>query len=235
MPLQLHPMTEEDSLSWTRVRAIAYYAPTHVVVHSGPISETSIRGVAEDRKREIKKPNTWHWKVVDTDLEPSSDDPPNNGGRTIAVSVWSMRNVSVMKEGENNEAPSLPTEKSDDIPGFLPPELRLDALGSLLGPLRAAQASIMGTSTPYFMLNQLATHPEHQGRGAAKMMLDWGMQKADEEGLVTYLDSTTTGRPVYERRGFALAKAFEWDRVPWGGEGKEWHGCMVRPAKSVEK
>jgi WD repeat-containing protein 48 len=147
-----------------------------------------------------------------------------------------MHNTQAGKgEGGNNETLSIPAEKADDTPGFLPPELRLEPLGSLLGPLRAAQASIMGTSTPYFMLNQLATHPDHQGRGAAKMMLDWGMQKADEEELVTYLDSTVTGRPVYERRGFALVKALEWDRVPWGGEGKDWHGCMVRPAKRVEK
>ncbi|KAI4610175.1 hypothetical protein J4E83_008401 [Alternaria metachromatica] len=228
-------MATDDTLSWTRVRALAYYGPTHDLLHTGPISETSIRGVAEDRKREINKPNAWHWKVVDTDLEPSSDDPPDNGGRTIAVSVWSLHNVSVTKGDEKNEAPSIPVEKADDTPGFLPPELRLEALGSLLGPLRAAQASIMGTSTPYFMLNSLATHPDHQGRGAAKMMLDWGMQKADEEGLITYLDSTMTGRPVYERRGFALVKTLEWDRVPWGGEGKDWHGCMARPAKSVEK
>jgi WD repeat-containing protein 48 len=147
-----------------------------------------------------------------------------------------MHNTQAGKgEGGNNETLSIPAEKADETTGFLPPELRLEPLGSLLGPLRAAQASIMGTSTPYFMLNQLATHPDHQGRGAAKMMLDWGMQKADEEELVTYLDSTVTGRPVYERRGFALVKALEWDRVPWGGEGKDWHGCMVRPAKRVEK
>jgi WD repeat-containing protein 48 len=147
-----------------------------------------------------------------------------------------MHNTQAGKgESGNNETPSIPAEKADDTPGFLPPELRLEPLGSLLGPLRAAQASIMGTSTSYFMLNQLATHPDHQGRGAAKMMLDWGMQKADEEELATYLDSTVIGRPVYERRGFALVKALEWDRVPWGGEGKDWHGCMVRPAKRVEK
>jgi WD repeat-containing protein 48 len=224
MPLQLHPMTTEDTLSWTRVRALAYYGPTHDILHSGLISETSIRGVAEDRKREMRKPNTWHWKVVDTDLEPSSDDPPDNGGRTIAVSVWSKHNTTAMGEDE----------KADSTPGFLPPELRLDALGSLLGPLRAAQASIMGTSRPYLMLNQLATHPDHQGRGAAKMMLDWGMQKADEEGLVTYLDSTVYGRAVYERRGFVLVKALEWDREPWGGEGRDWHGCMVRASRPNE-
>jgi WD repeat-containing protein 48 len=227
MPLELHPTTTADTLSWTRVRALAYYGPTHDLLHTGPISESSMHGVAEDRKRELDKPNTWHWKIVDTDLEPSSEDPSDNSGRTIAISVWSMHNVKVEEEG-SNEVSSIPAEKADDTPGFLPPELRLDALGSLLGPFRAAQDEVMGTSTPYFKLNQLATHPDHQGRGAARLMLNWGMKKADEEDLVTYLDATATGRVVYEKRGFKLVKEIEWDRVPWGGEGKDWHGAMVR-------
>jgi WD repeat-containing protein 48 len=229
MPLELHPMTTADTLSWTRVRAIAYYGPTHDLLHTGPISESSMHGVAEDRKRELNKPNTWHWKIVDTDLDPSSDDSLDNGGRTIAISVWSMHNIATKRvEDGSYEASSIPAEKVDEIPGFLPPELRLDALGSLLKPLRAAQEEVMGTSSQYFKLNQLATHPDHQGRGAAKLMLDWGMDKADEEGLVTYLDATATGRLVYEKRGFKLVKEIEWDRVPWGGEGKDWHGAMVR-------
>ncbi|KAI0582375.1 WD repeat containing protein 48 [Pyrenophora tritici-repentis] len=212
MPLELRPMAAADTLSWTRVRTLAYYGPTHDVVHNGPISDSSIRGVAEDRKREIGQPNTWHWKVVDTGLEPSSDDPPGNGGRTIAISAWSMHNVG--------------TEKKDLTAGFLPPELRLDALSSLLSPLREAQESIMGTTTPFFMLHQLATHPDHQGRGAAKVMLDWGLGKADERGLVLYLNATETGQVVYEKRGFRLVRALEWDRKPWGGEGKDWHGLL---------
>lgn len=231
MPLKLHQMTEADTLSWTRVRAIAYYGPTHDLLHAGPISESSMRGVAEDRKREINQPNTWHWKIVDTDVEPHADDPPDNGGRTIAISVWSMHNLAT-EAGQNgsNEVSSVPVEKTDKVPGFLPPELRLDALGSLLGPLRAAQESIMGTTKRYFKLNQLATHPDYQGRGAARMMLDWGMERADREGLAVYLDATEKGMPVYERRGFKLVKGIEWDRVPWGGEGRDWHGCMVREA-----
>ena len=235
MPLRLDQMSVGDALSWTRVRALAYYGPTHDVLHSGPISEASIRGVAEARKRELKEANSWHWKVVDTELEPSADDPLDNGGRTIAVSVWSMHNVQTGRGEEDNEEGSVPAEKAEEAPDFLPPELRLDALGSLLGPLRAAQASIMGKSRRYFKLDQLATHPDHQGRGAATMMLDWGMHKADEEGVVTYLDSTMTGRPIYERRGFEVVKALEWDRVPWRGEGKDWHGCMVRPVKHVDQ
>lgn len=232
MPLEISPITSDDTLSWVRVRSLAYYGPTHDVLHNGPIRESSIREAAEDRKRDLKKPNTWYWKIVDTALEPSDDDPPGSGGRIIAIAAWSMHNVK--KEGLNEPA-TKPAAISANAPAFMPPELRLDALGSLFGPLRAMQQEIMGTSTPYFMLNSLATHPEQQGRGAAKMLLDWGIKKADDEGLVTYLDATGIGKPIYEKRGFEVKKAVEWDRVPWGGEGKDCYYGMVRqPRKVVE-
>lgn len=63
------------------------------------------------------------------------------------------------------------------------------------------------------------------------MMLDWGLGKADEEGLVVYLDATEKARPLYESRGFKVMKVVEWDRVPWGGEGKDCHSCMVREVR----
>jgi WD repeat-containing protein 48 len=215
MPLELRRMTEADAMSWTRVRHMAYYGPTHDVLHNGPMRESSLDGVAEDRKREMQQAtHMWYWKVVDTDEAPGPYDPADNGGRTISISVWSMNNVGEIKMA----------------PGFLPPELRLDALNSLFQPLRAAQERIMGTSRPYFKLNQLATHPEFEGRGAARLMLDWGLGKADAEGLVVYLDATERARPLYERRGFKVVQAVEWDRVPWGGEGKDCHSCMVREA-----
>jgi hypothetical protein len=224
MPLQLHPITPSDTVAWMRIRTVAYYGPTHKVLHNGTVSDSSIRAVAEDRKRDLKKPHTWHWKTVDTDLEPGEDDPADNGGRTIAISVWSMHNVK--KEGSDEPA-SVPAV-TDDKPNFLPPELRLDALSSLFDPLRAAQKEIMGTSEPYFMLNSLATHPEYRGRGAAKIMLDWGLKEADNRELPTYLDATGMARPIYEKRGFVVVKGVDWDRVPWGGKGTDTHWCMRR-------
>ncbi|KAF1841122.1 uncharacterized protein K460DRAFT_371114 [Cucurbitaria berberidis CBS 394.84] len=229
MPLELHPITSNDTLSWVRIRSVAYYGPTHDLIHSGPVRETSIRSIAEDRKCDLKKPNTWHWKIVDTSLDPSEDDPKDNGGRTIAIAVWSMHNV---KRDGSNDSLSIPVEKADDTPGFIPPEVRLDALGSLLDPLRAAQKDIMGKSEQYFMLNVFATHPDHQGRGAGRLLLDWGLNKADKEGLVTYLAATSTARPIYEKRGFKLVRITEWDRVPWGGQGKDLHAQMVRQPRS---
>ncbi|KAF2637120.1 hypothetical protein P280DRAFT_472635 [Massarina eburnea CBS 473.64] len=218
MPLKLLPMTTADTLSWTRVRSLAYQGPTHNLLHgNNPISESSIRSVAEDRKREIGKPNTWHWKIVDTDLSPSDDDAENNGGRTIAIAVWSLCNANATAVDTNNEAKP-----------FIPPELRLDALEALFTPIRKAQLETMGTETPYFMLNTLATHPEHQKRGAAKLLLDWGLQKADEEGLLMYLDSSLAGRRMYEKRGFEVVREVRFDRALWGGEGIDWYGSMIR-------
>jgi GNAT superfamily N-acetyltransferase len=225
MPLTLSPITTQDTLSWTRIRALAYYGPTHDVLHSGPIRETSILATAEARKRDLLKSHTWFWKIVDTELEPSADDPPDNGGRTIAIAAWSMHNVPKEEPGE---LATTVAAVSDSQPAYFPPELRMDALASLFGPLRAMQQKIMGTAEQYFMLDSLATHPEQQGRGAASMLINWGVSKADAEGLFTYLDATGVGKPVYENRGFEIRKALEWDRLPWGGEGKDCHFGMVR-------
>ncbi|KAH7096070.1 hypothetical protein FB567DRAFT_514110 [Paraphoma chrysanthemicola] len=237
MPLELHPVAPPDALAWARIRAIAYYGPTHDVLHSGPIRESSIRGVAEDRARALAKPNLWHWKVIDTDLSPSEDDPPDNGGRTIAVSAWSMHNVKEKGEESDDSAstPAVPAppKKREEIQSFLPPELRIDALRSLFDPLRAAQEEIMGAKDTYFMLNSLATHPDHRGRGAATLLLDWGMKKADEEGVVTYLDATGIGKGLYEKTGFVVRQVLEWDRKPWGGEGVDCHYCMTRQPRRL--
>jgi GNAT superfamily N-acetyltransferase len=242
MPLEFAPLTTSDTLAWTRIRSKAYEGLTNQVVHTKlPVAESTVQGVADDRKKEIGKPNTWHWKIVDTDLAPSPDDPEDNGGRTIAVSIWSAHNVN--EDGKpkidgSNEPTTNPAEidpaPEQEEPPFLPPELRVDVLMALLTPMRDAQREIMG-SRPYFMLNTLCTDPQHQKRGAASIMLKWGMEKADELDLETYLDSSQVARPIYEKLGFEFLKWVEFDRVPWGGEGVDRYGCMVRKARRKEE
>ncbi|KAL5114700.1 hypothetical protein ACEQ8H_007434 [Pleosporales sp. CAS-2024a] len=223
MPLEIHPMTLDDTLSWVRIRNKAYYGPTHDVIHNGPVSEETIRRVAEDWKAEIHEPNTWHYKVVDTDLATSSDDPLDNRGQTIAFAVWAMRNV---KAEVASDLAVDAVAKPKNMTTYSPPELRFDVLKSLLRPLRAAMLEIMGTTKEFFMLNSIATLPDHQGRGAGRLLLDWGMKKADDEGLLTYLTATSAGKRMYEKRGFVDVKTIKWDRTPWGGEGADCHWCM---------
>ncbi|KAF2261927.1 hypothetical protein CC78DRAFT_336922 [Lojkania enalia] len=241
----LAPIREEDTLSWTRVRAQAYRGPTNDLVHTGPISEESIMKVAEDRRREIGRPNTWQWKIVDTELSPSDGDPEDNGGKTIAVAVWSAHNIPPLESENMNGArvgnsdsvdqpTSDPTEraepKEDNAPPFIPPEVKIEVLQGLFNPIRAAKEEIMGTK-PYMMLNALATLWEHHKRGAGSMLIQWGVDKADELGVEAYLDGTTIGKSLYEKHGFEVAKEVVFDRTEFGGEGQESHWCMVRKPK----
>ncbi|KAJ4296754.1 hypothetical protein N0V90_006802 [Kalmusia sp. IMI 367209] len=231
MPLVLRPITENDTLSWTRIRTLAYYGPLHVLTHTKPISESSIRRVSEDRKQEVGRPDVWPWKVVDTDLPPGVDDPRDNGGQTIAIAVWRAHNLPRRTQasdelGDGGEGLDSGWGKQRDP--FVPPELRLDLLTAVLEPLHAAQHDIMGAEAPYLELDNLATHPEHQRRGAGRILLDWGVRKANEEGWRTYLDATPAGLKVYERIGFKLVKEVTFDRGKWGGEGEDWWGCMVK-------
>ncbi|KAF2728746.1 hypothetical protein EJ04DRAFT_581129 [Polyplosphaeria fusca] len=235
MPLTLAPITKADTISWTRIRAVAYLGPTHELVHSGkPISETSILGVAEERKKEVGQPNNWQFKIVDTDLSPSDGDPADNGGKTIAIAVWSAHNINLTRDGskepsENHEPTTNPAEADvgEQSPSFLPPEVNLKVLSALLGPLREAETGIIGTK-PYLMLNSLATLPEHRRRGAAKILINWGLDKADTADLPLYLTATEEAKPLYEKCGFKLERSIEFNREVWGGEGSDWHYCMIR-------
>ncbi|KAF1964921.1 hypothetical protein BU23DRAFT_41487 [Bimuria novae-zelandiae CBS 107.79] len=234
MPLVLCPITERDTLAWTRIRTLAYYGPLHVLIHTGTVSQSSIRSVADDRKNEIGNPNTWHWKVIDTNLPPGDDDPEDNGGRTIAIAVWSAHNLPRPlkphgKPEDSSEAVEASWGKSTQP--CIPPELRLDVLTAVLEPLRAAQHEIMGKAEPYLKLDSLVTHPEHHRRGAGRMLLEWGLNKADEEGCRIYLDATPVGLRLYKQAGFQVVKEVTFDMGKWGGAGTDWWACMVREAR----
>ena len=227
MPLAISPITIHDTLAWTRIRSLAYRGPLHELIHRGPITDTSIHKVAQDRQNEIGEPNAWQWKVVDTDLPPSDDDPKDNGGRTIAIAIWSAHNFSEITK-EQNGPDDIASSRGEQAQPFVPPEVRLDVLTAVFQPLEAAEEEIMGKDVPYLKLKTLATHPEHQGRGAGKILIEWGLKKADEEGLRCYLCATRMGLNLYKKVGFEMVKSVTFDMGPWGREGEDWWACMTR-------
>jgi GNAT superfamily N-acetyltransferase len=72
----------------------------------------------------------------------------------------------------------------------------------------------------YWYLGVLATRPGDTGRGLATAALAPGLERADEDGLPTCLEtSTTANRDFYVRRGFR-----EWTPVDLpGGPATWWH------------
>ena len=78
------------------------------------------------------------------------------------------------------------------------------------------------TNTPVDV-DLLATDPAHQGRGAARCLLEKLGKIADEAGLQTFLVSTDSARPVYKKASFAPVQALELDlgRIGEAGGGRE--------------
>lgn len=74
-------------------------------------------------------------------------------------------------------------------------------------------------------LEILGVHPSYQGQGLASKLLKWGLARADEERVETYLSSSPEGKRLYEKNGFEETKhRFS----PW--PGYEQVG-MIRPAR----
>ncbi|KAF9885571.1 hypothetical protein FE257_012777 [Aspergillus nanangensis] len=48
----------------------------------------------------------------------------------------------------------------------------------------------------------VAVHPEYQGRGVGKHLVQWGLDTAEQLQVPIYLESTVEGVPLYERTGF---------------------------------
>lgn len=44
--------------------------------------------------------------------------------------------------------------------------------------------------------------PKYRRQGVGRLLMDWGVQKADRLGMESYLDSTPMGVPLYEQYGY---------------------------------
>lgn len=207
-------MTTDDTLSWTRINNLAFAGGLQDFQHTKELSEKSILALAEDRKKSIGKKDTWHCKIVDTDAPRSEDDPDNNKGRTIAFAVWSL--------GPTPE-PDANAERR-----YTPPEVNMFNVVVSSKPIIDAQHEIMAEKGTYLHLDTLATHPDYQGKGAANMLLDWGVRMAEAKGLRIYVDASRKGLNSYKRFGFNVVKDMIFNRGDWGGQGVDWTGCMVR-------
>jgi predicted N-acetyltransferase YhbS len=51
-------------------------------------------------------------------------------------------------------------------------------------------------------LDTVATHPDYQRRGAGSMLVKWGCELADVEGVAAYVDASKNGAPLYAKFGF---------------------------------
>lgn len=76
---------------------------------------------------------------------------------------------------------------------------------------REAQSQIWDDPRGYYFCNIVAVSPEAQGKGIGRKLFEAVTDRADEEGVKCYLESSkdVPNVEIYRRMGFEMAKAME--------------------------
>ena len=56
------------------------------------------------------------------------------------------------------------------------------------------------------VLNILWTHPGYQRKGVGKLIMDWGVKRAVDLDIETWLDASPFGKGLYEQFGFTTVE-----------------------------
>ncbi|KAI1849024.1 hypothetical protein JX265_013721 [Neoarthrinium moseri] len=225
MPLQLQPLELSDfdtliSHASTHAPGDDLVAPLNPLVW--PVrtrAEAQARArhnFALQKWRFVEDPTTRFLKVVD----------PEDGGQIVAVARWhfypqgydyaeqahwEMAPATPLKKylaavngreqpGEGSSEADVESDMQEDV--YPPPNFNIALHNHILASRDAFRPSWIPGRAPCWVLMHLVTRSSQRRRGAAGLLVRWGMDRAQETGACAYLEAGVQGRPVYEKFGF---------------------------------
>ncbi|GKT84493.1 GNAT family protein (acetyltransferase) [Colletotrichum tofieldiae] len=212
MPLNLRSATPADGP--------ALAAIYHSAFHDNPVATTCFpqssqacrEFLATSFVEEMSNPR-FEWLVVtDPDFEGDPDLP-------IACAKW----VCPANDEEDNVESPPPIEA-------WPKEGNPEFANLFFGSIGRKHAEIMGGVRHYY-LELIICRREHQGKGAATPMLKWGCERADEEGMLAFLEAMPSAKPIYEKYGFQTVDCLEFTAPNGAGVAQFF---MLREGKAAE-
>ena len=81
----------------------------------------------------------------------------------------------------------------------------------------------------------MTTHPSHQRKGIASLMLEEALRKIDEVGLKAIVMSHPAGRKIYEDHGFEHVQTSTQDDSKYGATEPFVHYFLVRQPLGAKK
>jgi ribosomal protein S18 acetylase RimI-like enzyme len=73
----------------------------------------------------------------------------------------------------------------------------------------------------YLYMALLAVDPKCQRMGVGRKLLEWGLEKADGEGLECWIEASPAGKPLYEKVGWREVGFTDVELRRWGWTGEE--------------
>ncbi|KIX05194.1 uncharacterized protein Z518_06066 [Rhinocladiella mackenziei CBS 650.93] len=176
MPLVLEPAVEADAPRIVEVERLAYATnPLSPILFPGPFPPDALEKRAEGMVTQLKEDPTTRWmKVVDPETS-----------EMVAFAKWNIMT-----------SPTTPKATRTFGPGC-----NVGACEEYFGGIHKKRNELMGGKA-YCLLDLLQTDPKYQGRGAGGMLINWGLDVADELHLPAYLESSPVAHRLYQKFGF---------------------------------
>ncbi|KAI7221781.1 hypothetical protein KC333_g1534 [Hortaea werneckii] len=220
MALELSFMEEDDIPAFAAVEAaaMARWSVARTMDMSSQGGELRQEMVERWAREGFRNDSQQVWlKVTDTELD-----------ELVAAALWRFE----LADERAQDASLVPArDAAVEPPGqtHLVPEV-MAAMGKIW---EAFKHEFVGGQA-FANLSILVTHPHHQGRGAASMLVRWGCEKADERDMVAALMATEAGVGVYLRHDFQVLNETELDLRPYGVDASDLRIGMLRRPMSRE-
>ncbi|KAL8857390.1 MAG: hypothetical protein Q9178_006017 [Gyalolechia marmorata] len=160
--------------------------------------------------------------------------PKNDSHQSIYyICIVDTSTNSIISHAVWNWLPNgyTPSHDPDTQHDWLPPGTNESLVRDFDRGTHALRTGHPGRKEAHWLLSLLATHPQHQGRGAAGMLIEWGTERADGMGVRCFVEASVAGLPLYRKKGFEVEVGVqELDLGEYeGGEGygvQRWVGLM---------
>ncbi|KAL4780615.1 acyl-CoA N-acyltransferase [Aspergillus varians] len=224
IPFEIHPVQARDLSEIFTVSEKAFEAINPVVFKTLPLSAKTIELMAASRAEAFgKDPQATSFKAVD----------PSSGG-IIGVAYWEVHgedevvDKSVEEEVSGGLALDIPERHDDSSIAYytMLASGKRDVLGI------PGEGSRVEKLKKRVELSSLVVHPDFQGKGIGKELMKWGLEEAERLGLPLYLESTSAGRPLYEKIGFEPLKEATFDAREFGADVVAQVTFMMKPPKA---
>jgi hypothetical protein len=141
----------------------------------------------KQKHRYLNDPTMHYLKVIDT-----ADD-----NSIIGVARWHFYPYGYNYNTERH------WEVFDLNPDQLvPQDFNIPLYNYIITTRDAARDSWVPKNLPCWILMHMVTHPAHRRKGAAGLLMKWGVEQSEITQAPVYLEAGVMGKPIYERYDF---------------------------------
>ncbi|KAF1973988.1 hypothetical protein BU23DRAFT_462763 [Bimuria novae-zelandiae CBS 107.79] len=202
--LEVRPCLENDFADFVRIQYRAFNTGMTNLIKPPATAESTAKTVEKHIKSAMTEPDIVYLKLIDTD----------DNDKMIAGAKW---RVNEKERTEEQIQSMLPVPDEEDSP----------AARDFKDYLHRVRKEFMDVK-PFYFLQMLITDPDHQRRGAGRMLVNWGCSRADKAGLPSFLEASDAGKPLYRSCGFSPVhtETFDLSKYDPSKVGLETNTCM---------